>query len=102
MSHHLAYSCAALCASGGIAGFVRAKSIPSLVAGSAFAILFTASAFLIKNNKDYGYELATVTSAVLAASMAKKAFSGKFIPIGLVGMSMLSGAYYGRKMLEYY
>ncbi|KAI9338658.1 hypothetical protein DFJ73DRAFT_581683 [Zopfochytrium polystomum] len=50
---------------GGTMGYVKGKSVPSLVAGLTFAGLYTYSGYLIKNNADYGVEFATGTSVLL-------------------------------------
>jgi len=44
-SAHVNYTMAGLLAVGGVAGFAKAKSVPSLVAGLAVGSLFALSAF---------------------------------------------------------
>lgn len=100
MSHHPAYTAGGLCFLGGAVGFLRAKSLPSLVAGSSFGLLYCLSAYLIQKNGNYGFELATATSTILALSMARKAASLKPVPLLLVGIGVSNGIYYGSKVME--
>jgi uncharacterized membrane protein (UPF0136 family) len=77
--------------------------VPSLVAGTAFGLLYLTSGYLIQNNKDYGFELATGTSGLLAAAMLPKAIrGGKPVPVVMALLGVSSGIYYARKLVEYY
>ena len=77
--------------------------MPSLVAGLAFGTLYTASAKLINENKDYGVELATATSAVLGAAMLPRAIkTRKPVPVALSLTAVLGLTYYGHKLYEQY
>ena len=73
MAAHLAYSVAGLTAIGGLTGYIRQKSVPSLIAGLAFAGLYATSGSLIAGNKDFGVELATLTSLLLSGAMVPRA-----------------------------
>ncbi|GAB5592361.1 hypothetical protein Unana1_07261 [Umbelopsis nana] len=104
MSHHTAMSMAALCAIGGIAGFARTRSTPSLIAGLGVASLYGGAGYLLKENKDYGAETAAVASLILAGSMAPRAIKSGFrkpVPVALTIASVAAGAYYANKVLEY-
>lgn len=94
----------AICAVGGIAGYVKAKSKPSLIAGLTFSGLFAVSGYMIKNgHPDRGHQLATVSGAVLAAATGPRAIrSKKLVPGGiLAGIGLLSLAYNGKKAYEW-
>ncbi|KAH8556076.1 transmembrane proteins 14C-domain-containing protein [Umbelopsis sp. PMI_123] len=104
MSHHTALTMAALCAVGGVAGFAKTRSTPSLVAGLGVASLYGGAAYLLKENKDYGAETAAVASLVLAGAMGPRAVKSGFrkpVPVALTIASLAAGAYYANKVLEY-
>ncbi|XP_034036753.1 transmembrane protein 14C [Thalassophryne amazonica] len=84
------YSYAALVASGGVIGYVKARSIPSLAAGVLFGSLAGLGAYQISNDpKNVWVSLAT--SGVLAGIMGKRYYSSrKLMPAGLIaGASLL-------------
>jgi hypothetical protein len=56
---------AGLCAAGGVAGFARRRSVPSLVAGLAVASLYAVAGNRIKTGGDKGIEMATAASILL-------------------------------------
>ena len=56
---------------GGVIGFVKAGSTPSLVAGSISGILLLVAAFLLPNYLAFGLAVGGITSVLLA---------GRFIP----------------------
>ncbi|TPX40705.1 hypothetical protein SeLEV6574_g06467 [Synchytrium endobioticum] len=98
---HTAYAFGALCAFGGTMGYIRQRSLPSLVAGWAFGALYTASGYLIGTNAKYAVELATATSALLLVSMAPRAASTrKPVPILLTAMGSVGSAYYAKKLYQ--
>eukprot|EP01097_Dermamoeba_algensis_P005766 TRINITY_DN3639_c0_g1_i1.p1 TRINITY_DN3639_c0_g1~~TRINITY_DN3639_c0_g1_i1.p1 ORF type:complete len:123 (-),score=32.30 TRINITY_DN3639_c0_g1_i1:52-420(-) len=101
MSHHTANTMAALCVVGGVAGYAKTQSKPSLIAGVSIGLLYGISGLLIKENNDLGYDLATVTSAVLGLAMIPRAVkTKKIVPIALGSVSLLSGGYYAKKSYE--
>jgi uncharacterized membrane protein (UPF0136 family) len=73
MSHHTANTLGLVCAFGGLMGYIKARSLPSLLAGMTFAGLYAYSGYLIQNNHSYGNELAVGTSALLLLAMGPKA-----------------------------
>jgi len=101
---HPAYTMAAACGIGGVAGFVRSGSAPSLFFGVGLGGLYAYSGKLLQENADNGIELASASSAALSAvSVARIAKAGpKPVPVtfGLLGASAL--AYYGKKYSDYY
>lgn len=74
---------------GGIFGYVKAGSTPSLVMGVIFAVILSTSAFAMFNEKKIGLFAAIVATAILAAFFLYRfAAAFHFMPAGL--MSVLS------------
>ncbi|KAK3341660.1 transmembrane proteins 14C-domain-containing protein [Lasiosphaeria hispida] len=79
-----AYILGALTASGGIAGYLRTGSKPSIIAGVAVGVLYGFGAYRIQGGEPYGVELALVASAVLGGSSIPRAIRlKKPVPIFL-------------------
>jgi uncharacterized membrane protein (UPF0136 family) len=80
----IAFFLGALTAGGGITGFVRTGSVPSIAAGVTVGALYGLGGLRIRNRAPYGVELALLASVVLAGSSVPRAIrSGKPLPIGL-------------------
>jgi uncharacterized membrane protein (UPF0136 family) len=74
---------------GGIFGYVKADSLPSLFMGSGFAILLIASAYTMTKNHKYGSLCALVLSTILTLFFGFRYIKMEnFMPNGL--MSILS------------
>ncbi|KAI7872202.1 transmembrane proteins 14C-domain-containing protein [Spinellus fusiger] len=104
MSSHTAFTLAALSATGGVAGFVRTRSIPSLVAGIGVGALYGVAGYLIKENQEYGHETAVAASVLLAGGMIPRTIKTQFkkpLPIVLSVVSVAAGAYYAKKVVDY-
>lgn len=102
---HPAFTLSGLCAVGGFMGYFRKGSVPSLIAGTAFAALYGYSGYLLKNNQDWGLEIALASSSVLLLAGATRSFQTSFkapIPLVLLGLGTLSTAYYLKKYDEFY
>ncbi|XP_053198421.1 transmembrane protein 14C [Scomber japonicus] len=84
------YGYAALVASGGVMGYVKAGSVPSLAAGLLFGGLAGFGAYQVSNDPNNIW-VSLGTSGSLAAVMGKRFYgSRKFMPAGLVaGASLL-------------
>jgi uncharacterized membrane protein (UPF0136 family) len=85
----------ALTFAGGLVGFAKAKSVPSLVAGGAFGALLAASGYLTGNGGRLGPGLGLFLSAMLLGRFSK-AFrqtrkvmpAGIMTALGVVGMGV--------------
>ncbi|KAF8518984.1 transmembrane proteins 14C-domain-containing protein [Hysterangium stoloniferum] len=94
-SAYPAYLVGTLCIVGGVTGFARTRSIPSIVAGVGVGALYLWSANRIRKGSNNGVEGAIAASAVLLLSSLPRASKGP-IPAMLTVASASAGAYYGK------
>jgi len=74
---------------GGIVGYVKAGSAPSIIAGSITGILLIVAALLLPEHRAAGLAVGLIISLLLAAQFIPKFIrTGKVMPAGL--MSVLS------------
>ncbi|KAF2253483.1 putative UPF0136 membrane protein, partial [Trematosphaeria pertusa] len=74
----------ALTAGGGITGYVRTGSIPSVAAGVTVGTLYILGGLRIRNRSPYGVELGLLASIILAGSSIPRALkTQKPLPMGL-------------------
>ena len=74
---------------GGIVGYVKARSVPSVVAGCITGILLLVAGYLMPDHRTVGIGLGLVISLLLAAQFIPKFVrTGRIMPAGL--MTMLS------------
>jgi uncharacterized membrane protein (UPF0136 family) len=74
---------------GGIIGYVRAGSMPSIIAGSISGILLLVAAFLLPDQRVAGLAIGLIVSLLLAGQFIPKFIrTGKAMPAGM--MSILS------------
>ena len=74
---------------GGLMGYVKAGSTPSLIAGSVSGVLLLIAAFLLPGSPVVGLVLGGLTSLLLAGYFLPTLFrTGKVMPAGM--MSVLS------------
>jgi Small integral membrane protein len=102
---HPAFTLSGLCAVGGVMGYARKGSFPSLVAGLTISALYGGAGYLLKQNADYGLEIALGTSATLLVAGIGRAIPTQFkkpIPNLLVVLGGLSTFYYAKKYNEFY
>ncbi|NWR32511.1 TM14C protein, partial [Tachuris rubrigastra] len=92
---------AALVTSGGLIGYAKAGSVPSLAAGLFFGGLAGLGAYQLSQNPSNIW-LSLITSGTLSAIMGARFYnSRKFMPAGLIaGVSLLMVGRLALKMLE--
>jgi uncharacterized membrane protein (UPF0136 family) len=74
---------------GGIIGYVKAGSLPSIIAGAITGVLLLVAGLLLPEHRAAGIATAFVVSFVLAAQFVPKFIrTGKMMPAGM--MSILS------------
>ncbi|KAF2858787.1 hypothetical protein K470DRAFT_118848 [Piedraia hortae CBS 480.64] len=82
--HTLSLFLAALTAGGGVTGYARAGSVPSLVAGVSVGSLYALGGYRMAQGQSYGVEIALLASVLLAGSSVPRALkTRKPLPIGL-------------------
>ncbi|XP_075678137.1 transmembrane protein 14C isoform X2 [Dermatophagoides pteronyssinus] len=78
----IGYAC--IVAIGGIIGYAKAGSLPSLMAGLGFGVVLSIGAYFSSENPRH-YHLLLATSLALAGLMGYRFYkTGKFMPAGLV------------------
>ncbi|NXG17699.1 TM14C protein, partial [Grallaria varia] len=97
----LGFGYAALVTSGGLIGYAKAGSVPSLAAGLFFGGLAGLGAYQLSQNPNNIW-LSLITSGALSAIMGTRFYnSRKFMPVGLIaGVSLLMVGRLALKMLE--
>nr|XP_046227658.1 transmembrane protein 14C [Scatophagus argus]XP_046227659.1 transmembrane protein 14C [Scatophagus argus]XP_046227660.1 transmembrane protein 14C [Scatophagus argus]XP_046227661.1 transmembrane protein 14C [Scatophagus argus]XP_046227662.1 transmembrane protein 14C [Scatophagus argus] len=95
------YGYAALVASGGVIGYVKAGSVPSLAAGLLFGGLAGFGAYQVSNDPSNVW-VSLATSGALTGLMGKRFYaSRKFMPAGLMaGASLLMVGKLGMALLQ--
>ncbi|KAJ9201655.1 hypothetical protein DTO166G4_4138 [Paecilomyces variotii] len=104
MAEHPSFTLAALLPVGGVAGFLRTGSKPSLIAGLGLGASYAYAGYLIKQNKDYGTELALGNSILLLGSAIPriiKTGAKAPIPLALGATGLLASFYYQKKVREF-
>lgn len=77
---------------GGVIGYVKAGSPPSLVAGSISGALLLVAAFLLPQHRIAGLVIALVVSLLLAVQFVPKFFrTGKIMPAGVMAILSVLG-----------
>ncbi|KAI5999410.1 transmembrane proteins 14C-domain-containing protein [Pisolithus orientalis] len=99
MSGIPAYAMGGLCLAGGVTGFVRTRSVPSLVAGVGVGLLYLWSAEAIKKGHPNGVEGALGASALLLLSSLPRVAKGP-VPAILAATSTAAGLYYGKTLYQ--
>mmetsp|Transcript_10726 Transcript_10726/g.27304 ORF Transcript_10726/g.27304 Transcript_10726/m.27304 type:complete len:109 (+) Transcript_10726:103-429(+) len=104
-SSHASFTFGGILAAGGLAGYVRARSMPSLIGGLAGASAMVGSGLLIQSGSDLeGHGLGATTSALLAGGLGYRAMLKKkwLSPMGVVAaVATLSMAYHCKKVNDW-
>lgn len=81
---------------GGLIGYFKSSSIPSLIAGNLFGSLYIVGGYMATHGKKpNGRILILVVSTLLLAAMGKKSLSGKLVPVVMTFLSICNlVAYY--------
>ncbi|KAI8608341.1 transmembrane proteins 14C-domain-containing protein [Chytriomyces sp. MP71] len=90
-----AYVFGALSAIGGTMGFIKGKSVPSLVAGVGIGAVYAIAGSRIAAKQAYGAEIAISVSLLLIALMGKKAVTtAKPVPVLMSSIGVIGTLYY--------
>jgi len=103
-SSHLSFTMATLVSAGGIAGYVKGKSVPSLAAGLFFGGVFAGAGYLINNGRELdGFKTGLYSSALLSGMMGARFLKNrKFMPAGMLAtVGLASCGYHGKKSVEW-
>ena len=74
---------------GGVIGYIKANSVPSIIAGAITGVLLLIAGYILPEHRAAGLITALVVSLLLAAQFVPKLIrTGKVMPAGL--MSILS------------
>ena len=74
---------------GGVIGYVKAGSMPSIIAGAITGVLLLVAGWILPANRTVGLAMALIVSVLLAVQFVPKLIrTGKMMPAGL--MSILS------------
>ncbi|KAM0329812.1 hypothetical protein ACHAQA_003976 [Verticillium albo-atrum] len=90
------YILGALTAGGGIMGYAKTGSLPSIIAGVTVGLLYGLGAYRIQNRQPYGIELSLLASAILGGSAIPRAIRlRKPVPILLSVLSIFGLVTFG-------
>ncbi|KAL5614711.1 hypothetical protein BROUX41_004806 [Berkeleyomyces rouxiae] len=95
------YILSLLTAAGGIAGYARTKSIPSIAAGCSVGALYGIGAYRQQNNAPGGIELSLLASVVLGGASIPRALRlRKPVPMMLSALATIGMIAFGKAYSE--
>jgi len=97
---YLGYVFGAVVAAGGSMGYVKKRSVPSLVAGLAFGSLAAVGAYHASSHPDTPYIGAGVSATLAGVMGSRAAKSGVMMPGGLI--ALLALGMFGKYSLAFY
>ena len=103
-SAHLNFTLGGIVGLGGIMGYMKKGSTPSLVAGLTLGSALIGSGVLITKNQSFeGHCLACGATGIMTVAMGSRFYkSGKFMPAGLVAsLGVIGLAYNVNKAIEW-
>lgn len=86
---------------GGVIGYARTGSIPSIAAGLSVGALYMYSYSRLRNGETLGEELSLLASVVLGGSSVPRAIKtgGKLVPVGLSILATYGVVVFGKEVL---
>merc|ERR1712000_343515 len=92
----ISYVMGAMTAGGGIMGYAKTRSLPSIIAGCTVGLLYGLGGYRIQDRQPYGVELSLLASLVLGGSSIPRAIRlQKPVPILLSVLSAFGMLTYG-------
>lgn len=88
---------------GGLIGYARTGSIPSIAAGLTIGALYLYSYMRLRTGEPWGDEIALLASVVLGGSSVPRVIKTggrKVVPIGLGGLAIYGGWVFGGRVLS--
>ncbi|GIL63045.1 hypothetical protein Vafri_17195 [Volvox africanus] len=101
---HLDIALSSLTVLGGVMGYVRKKSLPSLLGGLTFGVAYGTTAYVIQTHDAFlGHSIGCTTSALMATMMGMRlAKTKKVMPAGiLTGVGLLGFMYHAYKAKQW-
>ncbi|KAJ2846255.1 hypothetical protein IWW36_004437 [Coemansia brasiliensis] len=92
---------AGLCAIGGIMGYIKGRSVVSLVAGVGIGSIYFFAGHRIQKNQSMGHDIALGASTLLLCAMGPKAFRTRApVPLVMTTLGTASAVYSAKKGYE--
>jgi len=101
---HLPYTLALITALGGVVGYMKSRSVMSLLGGCGVGVAYAIAGLSIdKNEAERGHAVAFCASAALAAMMGRRYKKTRaLVPAGLLaGVGVAAAAYHGAKYRQW-